>query len=203
MPDNQPSHCYEHFNVSGYCKVSVLVNHFHACSHHSWQLFPHALQSWWSIGLACDVTKYLNLYLLLVGTYAGHGLLVKSQTKEELLQRIWASADHIKVFNWSNHCLRGEFFSCHSLCSVNAMHLSKRSSWLTVCWRTRLKVVSMTWSRGWVMDLQLFLDMKLNQWIYHTETIMSLIWSHDWWTDIVDKLYQNTVCTWLTTGTYH
>jgi hypothetical protein len=200
MPNYQPSHCHKQVNVSGYCKVSVLVNHFHASSHRSWQLFPHALHSWWSIGLTCDVNKYLNFEMILVGA---HGLLVKSQTKEELLQRIWPSADHIQLFNWSNHCLLGAFYSCCFSCSVNAMQVCKRASWLPVQWRARLKVVSMIWSRCWVMDVQQFLDMKLHQWIYHTETIMSLIWSDDWWADIFGKLYQNSICSWFTTVTYN
>ena len=72
--------------ISRYCMVSVLVNHLHAYPD-IWQtLLPHtSYTTFWSTGLACEVTRPHTPHLFLVWVHKEHGLLAKNCTQQKKL----------------------------------------------------------------------------------------------------------------------
>ena len=85
MTHYQPLHQYEHLRISRYCMVSVLMSRLHAYSHLSQTLFSHTSDTFWSIGLACEVTRPHTPQLFLVGAHEEHGLLAKNCRQQKKL----------------------------------------------------------------------------------------------------------------------
>ena len=67
------------------CKVSVRINRLHA---YAYLWLSHTSYSFWSIGLACEITRSLAIWLRFVAECEGNGLPAKFAVKELLPQII-------------------------------------------------------------------------------------------------------------------
>jgi hypothetical protein len=94
MPKYQLLGHYKHRSVSRYCMVSVLINYPHAYSHQWQTLLTPSLYSFWTMDLACKVTRCRTPWKHLVwpkDIFYQH----KPQPWEEFLQWITKTANHI------------------------------------------------------------------------------------------------------------
>ena len=100
------------------------MNHLHTYFH-LWQtLLLHTSYTFWSIGLACEVTRPHTPQLLLVEAHKEHGLLAKKlQAMEETVQQILQSTDCTR---WNDYIIRKKKTSdsllrCAELCTQIAV----------------------------------------------------------------------------------
>jgi hypothetical protein len=103
-------HRYEHFSISRYCTVSVLMNHLHAYSHFWRTLLPSTSYSLWLTCLACEVTGSHVPWLLLWGHMKDMVYQQKSQTRE-----LWQLQTHSTILIHtsfiSNYCTKLSFWT--------------------------------------------------------------------------------------------
>jgi hypothetical protein len=95
MPKYQLLWHYKHCSVSRYCMVSVLINYPHAYSHQWQTLLTCSLYLFWTIDLACKVIRPRTTWKHLVGPTKDIFYQHKPQPREELLQWITKTANHI------------------------------------------------------------------------------------------------------------